>query len=185
MSGVPSADARFKALFNAHHRNIHAYCLRRLPTDDANEAASEVFLVAWRRFEKIPESEQLMWLYGVARNVVRNLQRSARRQIRLSAKANSVAPTPQDGPEIQVIRSEEHEEVAMAMETLKEPDRELLQLKVWEGLSNDQVATVLGITKRAVEGRYTRALSKLSKQLERGIQASGSPFSAERGGAQR
>ena len=70
------------------------------------------------------------------------------------------------------------------MDVLTDDDRELLQLKVWEGLSNHEVGTVLGISHRAVEGRYTRALKKLSRELERGgSTATGSPFSAERGGA--
>ena len=184
MAPTPSADTRFKALFDAHHRAIHAYCLRRLPIDDANEATSEIFLVAWRRFGQIPEAETLMWLYGVARNVVRNQQRGARRQLRLAVKANSMAPTHHDGPEVQVVRAEEHLEVKQAMESLKEADRELLRLKVWEGLSNHQVGTVLGISHRAVEGRYTRALKKISRQLDRsGAAVARSPFSAERGEA--
>ena len=184
MSSVPSADTRFRTLFDAHNADIRAYCHRRLPVDDANEAASEVFLVAWRRIDQMPaDHEALLWLYGVARNVVRNQQRSSRRRVRLAVRTGSVAAVPDDGPEIQVIRSEEHDEVNVAMAKLSENDRELLQLRVWEGLSNDQVADILGISKRAVEGRYSRALKKVSSQLERGAAATSSPFSAERGGA--
>lgn len=184
MSAVPSADQRFTSLFDAHHTDIQAYCLRRLPPDDANDAAAEVFLVAWRRYAELPSDGALMWLYGVARNVVRNQQRTGRRKLRLAARANAMGQLPQDGPDIETIRNEEHEEVIAAMATLRKTDRELLQLKIWEGLSNDDVATVMGITKRAVEGRYTRALKKLSRKLEGGdTVATGSPFSAERGGA--
>jgi len=185
LTGTPSTDARFRALFNAHHRTIHAYCLRRLPTEDANDAVSEVFLVAWRRNSDVPVGDEaLMWLYGVARNVVRNRQRATRRQDRLVARTGSMATEPQQGPETMVIRNEEHAEVLGAMESLKEAEQELLGLKVWEGLSNDAIGTILGISHRAVEGRYGRALKKLSKQLERGRSASQrSPFSAERGEA--
>lgn len=172
-------------MFDAHHRNIHAYCLRRLPTEDANEAASEVFLVAWRRSSSLPVGEEaLLWLYGVARNVVRNHQRAARRQIRLRARSGSMVIEPREGPETQVIRNEEHEEVLGALQSLNPAERELLGLKVWEGLSNEAIGTILGISHRAVEGRYARAIKKLSKQLERGQSADQrSPFSAERGEA--
>jgi len=168
-------------LFDTHHKGIHAYCLRRLPTEDANDAASDVFLVAWRRSSDVPENDEaLMWLYGVARNIVRNRQRAARRQVRLGARTRSIAPEAKEGPETQVIRSEEQAEVLRAMQSLNEADQELLGLKVWECLSNDAIGTILGISHRAVEGRYSRALKKLTKQLERGQTATRrSPLSAD------
>lgn len=181
---TPSADATFRAIFDAHNVAIRAFCARRLPVEDANEAASDVFLTAWRRIEQVPEGhETLLWLYGVARNVVRNHDRRARRWTRLSARTGSVAAVPDDGPEVHVVRTDEHAQVVAVMATLHERDREILELKLWEGLSNDEVADVLGITKRAVEGRYTRALKQVSKRLERGVRtAPGSPFSVEKGG---
>ncbi len=186
MTTRPSAEETFRAVFDAHNAAIRAFCSRRLPVDDANEAASDVFLTAWRRIEQMPPGdESLLWLYAVARNVVRNHQRSARRWSRLSARTGSVAAVPDDGPEIQVVRTDEHAQVVAAMSMLHDRDREILELKHWEGLANDQVAEVLGLTKRAVEGRYTRALKKVSRQLERGVTTTpGSPFSVERGGVQ-
>ncbi len=183
--GAPSTDQRFRTLFEAHHKELHAYCLRRLPIEDANEAASEIFLVAWRRPENVPDGDEaLLWLYGVARNVVRNWQRGGRRQLRLVARSGAVATTIADGPEVHVLRREEHDEVLTAMESLRSDDRELVRLKIWEGLSNEAVGTILGITDRAVEGRYTRAIKKLSKKLKSGtLAAPSSPFSAERGEA--
>ena len=185
MPSAPSADKRFRALFQAHHKELHAYCLRRLPVEDANDAASEIFLAAWRRPDSVPtDGEALLWLYGVARNVVRNKQRGGRRQLRLVARSGAMVSPPADSPEVQIIRHEEHEEVLAAMETLSSDDRELVRLKIWEGLSNAAVATILGISDRAVEGRYTRAIKKMSKKLKSGSNAApSSPFSTERGEA--
>ena len=186
MATAPSTDERFRTLFDAHHRELHAYCLRRLPIDDANDAAAEIFLVAWRRPEKVPAGEEArLWLYGVARNVVRNWQRSDRRHLRLVARAGSMAPPIDDGPETLVVRNEERHEVHEAIATLRETDQEIVRMKVWEGLSNDDVGTILGISGRAVEGRYRRAIKKLSKQLKGGPPAASpsSPFSSERGEA--
>ena len=172
-------------MFDAHHRDIHGYCLRRLPVDDANEATSEVFLTAWRRYNAIPAGDAaLPWLYGVARNTVRNYQRSERRRIRLAVRTGSLARATQDGPDVIVVRNAEHERVIAAMATLRERDREILALKIWENLTNEQVGTVVGITHRAVEGRYTRALKKLAKHLGPSTSTvHGSPFSPERGEA--
>ena len=182
---APSADERFRSLYAAHHKELHAYCLRRLPVEDANEAASEIFLVTWRRLEDLPPGEDaLLWLYGVARNVVRNWQRSGRRQLRLVAKSGSAMDTPVEGPEVHVVRTEEHQEVINAIDTLRELDQEVVRLKIWEGLSNEAAGHVLGISDRAVEARYTRSIKKLHKTLKGSAPAApSSPFSAERGEA--
>ncbi len=185
MATAPSTDQRFQSLFTAHHKELHAYCLRRLPVEDANEAASEIFLVAWRRSEAVPEGESaLLWLYGVARNVVRNWQRSGRRQIRLVARSGATVTEHTEGPEVHVLRHEEHQEVALAIAELRDTDQEVIRLKIWEGLSNEQVGHILGLTSRAVEARYTRSIKKMHKTLKSGTNAApSSPFSAERGEA--
>jgi hypothetical protein len=46
---------RTHALFDAHFDAVRAYCIRRLPLAEANDATSEVFLIAWRRLEDIPQ----------------------------------------------------------------------------------------------------------------------------------
>jgi RNA polymerase sigma-70 factor (ECF subfamily) len=186
MANAPSTDERFRSLFSAYHKELQAYCLRRLPVEDANEAASEIFLVAWRRADHVPAGDDArLWLYGVARNVVRNWQRGGRRQLRLVAKSGATAtPATTEGPEVHVLRNEEHAEVTAAIGELREVDREVVRLKIWEGMPNDAVGEILGITDRAVESRYTRAIKKLHKTLKSGSDAAlSSPFSAERGEA--
>jgi hypothetical protein len=55
-------------IFESYREAVQAYCLRRLDPDRANDAAAEVFLVAWRRIDHMPEPAQaLPWLCGVAR----------------------------------------------------------------------------------------------------------------------
>lgn len=184
MAITPSTDERFGRLFQAHHKELHAYCLRRLPVDDANEAASEIFVVAWRRADRVPEGDEArLWLYGVARNVVRNWERGGRRRLRLVSKAGSIVPPPPKEPELHVLRNEEHTEVRDAMTTLRSEDQEVVRLKIWEGLSNAEVGTILGMTDRAVEARYTRAIKKLHKRLGSPAAIPSSPFSPERGEA--
>ncbi len=182
MARIPSTDETFSSLFAAHHQELHAYCLRRLPVDDANDAAAEIFLTAWRRLKEIPSGDEArLWLYGVARNVVRNWTRSGRRRLRLVAKVGSLAPPRPEAPDIRVIRSEEHQEVIDAIANLRDSDQEVVRLKIWEGLSNAEVGVILDITDRAVEARYTRSIKKLHKLLAAPTATTtSSPFSSDR-----
>ena len=162
----PSSDADFRSIFDDCHQAVHTYCLRRLAIEDANDATAEVFLVLWRRLDRVPPgSETLSWLYGVARNVVRNYARGARRRLRLAAKVGSLrGPVPEE-PEPKVIKRFEEAEVLQALRRLRPQDQELLRLKAWEKLSTRAIGEVLGVSDRAVEGRLARALNRLANAL--------------------
>jgi len=162
----PSNDAKFRAIFDAHLPTVQRYCVRRLGTADANDAVSEVFLVAWRRLDDIPgDEETLPWLLGVARNAVRNIERGRRRTRRLSAKAHSVREADDPGPEVLVVRHSEYTEVAAALDTLSADDREIIRLRAWEELTAPQIATVLGVSVAAAEKRVSRALQRLTSTV--------------------
>lgn len=84
-------DAWFNGLYEQHHRDVLAYCARRATPPDADDAAAEVFTVAWRRRRDIPGGDQaLPWLYGVARKVLSHQRRSSERFRRLTSRVATV-----------------------------------------------------------------------------------------------
>ena len=170
----PAQEAQFQRLFASHHQAIQRYCLRRLPSSEANDAAAEVFLVAWRRIDEVPTGDgELPWLYGIGRNVVRNVERSSRRKLRLAARVASLAPGAEPATETIVVRHAEHQRAIDALAQLRQEDQELIRLRTWEELPNRQIARIMGITERAVESRLTRARRKLESIL--GAPAASSP----------
>ena len=82
------AAARFEALFQAHHRRVLAYALRRSSREaDAEDVVADTYAVAWRRIADIPDGDDaLPWLLGVARRVSANQHRSAGRIAGLLAR---------------------------------------------------------------------------------------------------
>lgn len=160
------SDARFDALYRAHAPDVLGYCARRTSRDEAQDAASEVFVVALRRIEVVPAGEEaLPWLYGVARNVLKNRDRSVRRRLRLAAKLRTTQQRSVDGPEPQVVRNTQHEELLAALAKLPEKDREILRLVEWEGLSREQVADMFYVSRAAIDQRISRAYKKLARRM--------------------
>jgi RNA polymerase sigma-70 factor (ECF subfamily) len=86
---------RFDALFREHVAGIASYCGWRSRTaGDGEDAVAEVFLIAWRRLDDVPDgSEARPWLYGVARRVLANQARADARRVRLNAELG-VQPVP-------------------------------------------------------------------------------------------
>jgi RNA polymerase sigma factor (sigma-70 family) len=180
----PSNDAKFRGIFDAHFVEVQRYCVRRLSAADANDATSEVFLVAWRRIGAVPSGDEaLPWLIGVARNVVRNVLRSNTRAVRLAAKASDHATEEHPSPESQVVMGAEFEEAQRALALLSDDDREVIRLRTWEELTAPQIATVFGCSTSAAEKRITRAWSRLSKAVERNRTVR--PRELEKGGDDR
>jgi RNA polymerase sigma-70 factor (ECF subfamily) len=180
-----NADTRqFERLYHEHAQAIYAYCLRRTSRDEAKDATADVFAVAWRRFADVPNDDgALPWLYVVARNVLRDRSRSTRRRERLTLKIGSQAPEHVEGPEPQVIRSTEHEQVLAAIGKLPEKDQEIIRLVEWEGISRDRVAEMMYVSRAAIDKRMARAYKKLARHLGAGqSDVRTTPVPAEEGG---
>ena len=53
-----------------------------------------------------------------------------------------------------------------ALDSLREADRELLRLSSWDGLSNAEIAAVMGMKQNAVDQRLFRARSRLRGRFD-------------------
>jgi RNA polymerase sigma-70 factor (ECF subfamily) len=162
VSSVDASDeARFAALYVRNHGQVLAYCARRVGPDQARDAVSDTFLVAWRRLGDIPEAE-LPWLLRTASLVLRDHARAQRRQDRTVARAASALPATVGDHAAEVADATDAER---ALAGLSEADRELLMLSAWDDLSPAQIAAVLGCSPAAARVRLHRARRRLAGQL--------------------
>lgn len=161
MTDVDRSD-HFRALFDAHFKDVLGYALRRVgDIDAASDVAAEVFIVAWRKLDSMPTgSEARPWLFGVARNVVLNERRGIRRRNNLAIRVASVIDQHvkefDDGQD-----QAEIERVLKAIEQLNEDERELLRLVAWEELTPTEAAAVLGIPAVTARTKLHKARTKL------------------------
>jgi RNA polymerase sigma-70 factor (ECF subfamily) len=159
-------ERQFRLLYERNYAPITAYVRRRVRRADGSDAdiVAEVFVVAWRRFLDVPEvSQELPWLYGVARNLVANHFRSVQRSAALNDRLQievSVGTDSSTGSSDLEIR------VRRAVEQLSDLDREIFRLIHWERLSHEEVGLSVGITAKAVERRVARARTKVRDHLD-------------------
>ncbi|MGI9646953.1 MAG: RNA polymerase sigma factor, partial [Acidimicrobiia bacterium] len=140
-----SARRKFEAIYDQHRRAILAYSRRRADEQNAHEIMNETFAIVWRHIGKAPEPDSaLPWLYSTARGVLSNRRRSDQRYARLIARAGSMRPVLEIGPEAQVVRNQELQRIATALSRLSPSDREILLLAVWEELPRAVIGEVLG-----------------------------------------
>jgi RNA polymerase sigma-70 factor (ECF subfamily) len=161
---VPVPGDRLEELFEAHHRTVLAYAARRSPTlTDAEDVVAEVFLVAWRRLEAVPDGDEaLPWLLGVARRTIANQRRGLFRRRRLQERLETTVERP-------LPAAPTGSEPALeALSRLSRSDQELLRLVAWEELSHAEIAAILGISVNAVAIRLHRARARFEQALVKG-----------------
>jgi len=165
---TPTDQQRFRSLYERHHPAVTAYFVRRIGSQDAADAADDVLTVAWRRRSKVPEEpETLRWLYGVAHNVLANRRRGERRGNRLLARLGSQRQPDLLGPEPQVLRDLDGQQVVEILGSMRPDDQELVLLSYWEGLSHAEIGELLGCSKGAVDARMHRILERMRKAMRR------------------
>lgn len=161
----------FRGLYEKTHLQVLAYCLRRTSTRDAAmDAASETYVVAWRKFDQlssIPEDDRLVWLFAVARRVLANHNRSVRRQGRTAERIAGLGDVELGSPEVRAIDAEDRRRVLEALSSLRPDEQELLRLHTWEDLSVEELAEYFGCTQSALHVRLHRARKRLASAFER------------------
>ena len=160
-----AAAESFSGLYEETYGLVFRYFRRRdVSIEDARDLASEVFTVAWRRWDEVPTSEgALPWLYRCADFHLRNFRRKHR-----DALATSEEPSRNHADhanEVQLV--DELQVVRAGLSTLSSADREILTLTAWEGLSLTEAASVLGCKTNAAGVRLHRARRRLRQAMEK------------------
>lgn len=152
----------FGALFRAHITEISRFLARRLPSDQVDDIASDLFEIAWNKRARIPQGLELPWLYKTARYLIANHRR--KEAGRLAILANLTEPVAAPSAESIALADLE---LSQAWEKLNKKEREALALWALDGLEPKEVAVVLGISTNAANVRLSRAKKNLLAELEK------------------
>jgi len=153
---------RFERLYRENFRPVLRFAVARIDPERAKDVAAETFLVAWRRLDEVP-AEPRAWLLGVARKVIAGQFRSETRRDALTVRLRAE----QDAESSDLAEAvADRDEVLTAFATLREPDREVLRLVAWDGLSPAEAADVLDVSRLTFAVRLHRARRRLERGLE-------------------
>ena len=171
------ADA-FEQLLLEHQKNVYNLCYRMAGNpDDAMDLSQETFLRAWRCLDQYQFASAFStWLYRLCSNICIDFLRRRRRQQTVpltfedadGEEQTYAVPDVQPLPEEQVELKLTRETLAAAMAQLLPEHRAVLQLRVVNEMSYEQIADVLDIQIGTVKSRLSRARNQLKKILERG-----------------
>ena len=133
---------------------------------DAEDVVQEAFLRFWRNRDRA--DDPVAYLYTCVKRAALDWQRGGRRRARreqavASARGEGAGGEPSLAAPLE--REERRAAVEAALARLPEPQREVLVMKVWAGLSFPQIAKALGIPPDTAASRYRYGLARLREQL--------------------
>ena len=136
---------------------------------EAEDAAQEGFVKAFRALGRFRTGEPFRpWLLKIVVNEARNRLRSSARRDALVVRASAEKPSGEaaPSPEAALLDAERRELLLAAVETLPQPQREVISCRYLLDLSEEETAAVLGCRRGTVKSRLSRALARLRADLE-------------------
>jgi RNA polymerase sigma factor (sigma-70 family) len=154
---------RFEDLYRSSRDDVYAYVVTLLRDRAAAEDVTAIaFERAYRRrrsFDK-KRGDERGWLFGIARNAALDELRRRRRTAMLVVDPEDLGSeqsTHADDEDILLRRTAVH----AALNDLSARERELIALKFHAGLSNSELASVLGVSESNAGTMLHRAIQKL------------------------
>jgi RNA polymerase sigma-70 factor, ECF subfamily len=162
----------YAELVRQYHKKVMGYCLTMLQNHtDAEEAAQDVFVKAYRSLDRFKEQSSFStWLYRITANHCLDVlrKRNRRRTVSLDSLVEN------EGDRIHRLFSEspvaadlmENKDlVGKILSTLSEDYRTILTLREADGLEYQEIAEILECSLDAVKGRLSRARRQLQENL--------------------
>ena len=152
---------------------------------DASDVLQEAFFTAARdlpRYKSQPDAPVFVWLHGVTVRSLQDLHRehlvASKRAVSCEVGAFAKGYGTESGtvlsklvvdsltsPSSVILRDERKQQVLQGLAEVDEIDREVLILRHFELLSNDETAMILGLSRTAASNRYIRSLQRLETVL--------------------
>lgn len=155
----------FRELYHRFLPRIYTYISYRVPGEDAEDLVADVFLAALKglqNFDHRGEGSFAAWLFGIARNLVYSSYRGQVTRPRLDAlDFEDELISKQAMPEETLMHAEQVHRMRALIETLAPRQQEVIRLRFFAGLHNNEVAQLLNLDERTVAAYLYRGLQTL------------------------
>lgn len=161
----PQEELDFERLYRSSRDDVYAYAAGLLrdwvSAEDVTAAAFERAYRKRSRFDPVRGSARA-WLFGIVRNAALDELRRRGRHAELSTDpvdASSLPGLDEGRGDLRLL-------VDGALGKLEARERELVALKFFAGLSNSEIARVVGISASNVGTRLNRTMDKLREACD-------------------
>ena len=167
----------FEFIYEKYFDDIYWYCCGRNGNDEyyAQEATKLTFDVVWRDWETVkeyPSERFLAWLYGVAKNKIKEIRRDQPPSTESTSEEWCRALIDEENLRKQPLDEEEEDQrfidyIKQIRLRLKPKEWSLFRMRVVEEMSHREIGEALGIGENAAKLRWARLVDKLKPIVDK------------------
>ncbi len=158
-------ESIFSSIYNRYAQDLHDFLYYKYGEQfNPNDKAQEAFVKLWENCKNVSIDKAKSFLFTVANNMVLN---DIKHQ-KVVLKHQKIKPQDftNETPEFLLEKQQYFETYQKALSNLTEDQRVAFLLNKVEGKKHQEIADMLGITKKVVEYRIYSAFDSLKKELE-------------------
>jgi len=165
---VADADRdAFRQLYGHYFKVVQQYVKLFVPSkDNLEELTQDVFIKMWEKRERLATVDSFKdYLFIVSRNTVFNYFRSLKMQQQTRELEEGMEASPMHQAEHDVLYKQYYHIAAEGMDKLSPRRKEILKMRIERGLSLDEIAGQLSITRAAVKKQLYEAMAFVRQYL--------------------
>jgi len=158
-------ESLFASIYEKYAQNLHDFLYykygdRLNPGDKAQDA----FAKLWENCKKVTADKAKSYLFTIGNNLMLNEVKHQK----VVLKYQNETPNARDieNPEFLLEKDEYLKKYQNALANLSEEQRVAFMLNKVEGKKHEEIAQILGVTRKVVEYRIYSAFDQLKKELE-------------------
>ena len=158
--GLPKRSIHFRSHRSEEHRFVY-YRVGHKQT--AEDLTSTVFTKAFLKFKTFDSNAQFSnWIISIARNTVIDHYRTSKVSLDLD-EAFNMSDSTNISKDYEL--KEKLVEARKYLDKLPIEQRDLVIMRLWDGLNYEEIAVILGKKESALRVNFSRIMSKMQKEM--------------------
>ncbi|MBN1132055.1 MAG: RNA polymerase sigma factor [Bacteroidales bacterium] len=155
----------FSELYKSVSKDLYNFLYYKYGEDsDPQDIVQSAFEKLWKNCKNVLPGKARSFLFTVANNEMLNA--ISRKKTVLNYRLEKTGDHTNETPEFLLEEKEYHDRLQRALEALSEDQRVTFMLNRVEGKTHQEIADMLGISRKAVEKRIYTALNILRQKVE-------------------
>ena len=139
--------------------------------DQAKDVVQETLVTIWQKLDRIKSAEVYKtWIYRIVVNKCYDQMRRAKRNPEFSANETTwtlISNTISQGPCAELENNEISKIITILTQKLSSKQKAVFVLSDLEGMTNDEVSEITGLSKSAVKANLCHARKSISEKVEK------------------
>ncbi|MCE2611728.1 sigma-70 family RNA polymerase sigma factor [Flavobacteriaceae bacterium D16] len=155
----------YSSLYEKLAQGLHDFLYYKYgPGLNPNDKVQEAFIKLWENCKKVSSAKAKSYLYTVANNLM--LNEIKHQKVVLKYQNQKPRSYTQESPEFLMEQDEYYKKYQEVLSRLNEEQRTAFMLNKVEGKKHEEIAQILGVTRKVVEYRIYSAFKVLRNELE-------------------